>query len=74
MSETQELETFFASCPRGLENLLVDELAEFGAVDVRATQGGVGFRGQFSLCYRVNLESRIASPGAVAGVLKQIFQ
>lgn len=32
-----------------------------GATAVEATDGGVGFRGAFSLCYRANLESRIAS-------------
>ena len=52
---------FFASCPRGLENFLADELREIGASNVEATMGGVHFRGAFDFCYRVNLESRIAS-------------
>ena len=52
---------FFASCPRGLETLLADELRELGAATVEATLGGVHFRGAFDFCYRVNLESRIAS-------------
>jgi putative N6-adenine-specific DNA methylase len=52
---------FFAPCPRGLEAVLSAELASLGARDVAATQGGVGFGGPFELCYRVNLESRIAS-------------
>ncbi len=41
--------------------MLADELRGLGAVDVHQTGGGVGFRGPFALCYRVNLESRIAS-------------
>ena len=53
--------TFFAPCPRGLEGVLAAELEELGAHDIAATAGGVGFAGAFSLCYRVNLESRIAS-------------
>jgi len=53
--------TFFAPCPRGLEGVLAAELEELGARDIAATAGGVGFTGAFSLCYRVNLESRIAS-------------
>ena len=53
--------TFFAPCPRGLEGVLVAELEELGARDVTTTCGGVGFAGPFSLGYRVNLESRIAS-------------
>jgi putative N6-adenine-specific DNA methylase len=52
---------FFAPCPRGLEKLLADELASFGAADVKATEGGVQFSGDWTLCYRANLESRIAS-------------
>jgi putative N6-adenine-specific DNA methylase len=55
------MEQFFAPCPRGLEAVLVDELKELDAQDVAPTQGGVGFAGPFDLCYRVNLESRIAS-------------
>ncbi|HEY5993945.1 MAG TPA: THUMP domain-containing protein [Gallionellaceae bacterium] len=52
---------FFAPCPRGLEKLLADELASFGAGNVSATDGGVGFSGDWPLCYRANLESRLAS-------------
>lgn len=52
---------FFAPCPRGLEPVLSTELERLGAEDLAATQGGIGFAGPFELCYRVNLESRIAS-------------
>lgn len=52
---------FFAPCPRGLEGVLSAELAELGAQEILQTQGGVAFAGSFDLCYRVNLESRIAS-------------
>lgn len=52
---------FFAPCPRGLESVLQDELVTLGAVDPIVTPGGVGFTGPFALCYRANLESRIAS-------------
>ncbi len=55
------MENFFATCPRGLELLLVDELRQLGAHSVHAVGGGVHFAGEFSLAYRVNLESRIAS-------------
>jgi 23S rRNA (guanine2445-N2)-methyltransferase len=53
--------TFFAPCPRGLESILHDELLALGAVDPLVTPGGVGFSGSLALCYRANLESRIAS-------------
>jgi len=52
---------FFAPCPRGLEKILTDELAAFGATQLVTTEGGVGFSGDWTLCYRVNLESRISS-------------
>jgi putative N6-adenine-specific DNA methylase len=54
-------QAFFAPCPRGLEGVLCAELAGLGARRVAPSPGGAGFRGPFALCYRVNLESRIAS-------------
>ncbi len=55
------MEQFFATCPRGLEGVLGEELTTLGARDVRPVDGGTGFRGPLTLAYRVNLESRIAS-------------
>jgi 23S rRNA (guanine2445-N2)-methyltransferase len=55
------MERFFATCPRGLELLLADELRNLKAEKVHAVGGGVQFVGDFLLCYRANLESRIAS-------------
>ncbi|HEY3197705.1 MAG TPA: THUMP domain-containing protein [Nitrospirales bacterium] len=52
---------FFASCPRGLEPILNTELEGFGAKELEPAHGGLGFIGDFSLCYRANLGSRIAS-------------
>ena len=52
---------FFAPCPRGLETLLLSELETLGAQNVRTTEGGVHFSADWPLCYRANLESRIAS-------------
>ena len=52
---------FFAPCPRGLEALLHNDLDSMGAKNVSATEGGVQFSGDWELCYRANLESRIAS-------------
>lgn len=52
---------FFASCPRGLEPILNTELEALGATELVLAHGGVAFVGDFPLCYRVNLESRIAS-------------
>lgn len=55
------MERFFATCPRGLELVLTDELRQLKAEKIHAVGGGVHFSGDFSLCYRVNLESCIAS-------------
>lgn len=54
-------EHFFASCPRGLEAVLGDELTALGAAAVRIDEGGVHFEGDLPLSYRANLHSRIAS-------------
>ncbi len=53
--------SFFAPCPRGLEDPLAAELRALNANDVAVVPGGVHFRGTLETCYRVNLWSRIAS-------------
>ncbi|MGL4576831.1 MAG: THUMP domain-containing class I SAM-dependent RNA methyltransferase [Burkholderiaceae bacterium] len=52
---------FFAPCPRGLEEPLVEELAELGIAPAQATGGGVAFEGDWSACFAANRNSRIAS-------------
>lgn len=52
---------YFATCPRGLEALLVSELQSSGARDIKPTDGGVGFTGELAVCYHANLHSRIAT-------------
>ena len=54
-------ERYFAPCPRGLEGVLSQELAQIGAAEIQATEGGVGFAGDLSLALTANLESRLAS-------------
>jgi putative N6-adenine-specific DNA methylase len=54
-------EAFFASCPRGLEALLVRELGSLGIADPAPVAGGVSFSGGWDACYRANLWSRVAS-------------
>jgi putative N6-adenine-specific DNA methylase len=55
------MEQYFATCPRGLEQVLAAELTALGANETRAVDGGASFAGDLALCYRANLESRIAS-------------
>lgn len=52
---------YFATCPRGLESVLADELAALGAVQIAPTDGGAGFSGEMALAWRANLESRVAT-------------
>ena len=52
---------FFAPCPRGLEPVLAAELTMLGAKEIKAVDAGVGFMGDWRVCYRANLESRSAS-------------
>ncbi|AOY02290.1 RNA methyltransferase [Jeongeupia sp. USM3] len=52
---------FFASCPRGLENVLALELTGLGASAVASVDGGVSFSGSWLLLMKANLHSRIAS-------------
>lgn len=54
-------QTFFATCPRGLEALLVKELKTSGAKSIQQTDGGVSFLGDATVCYHINLHSRIAT-------------
>lgn len=53
--------SLFATVPRGLESALADELRALGARDLVETGGGVAFAGDLALCYRANLQSRIAT-------------
>ena len=64
MTDTQAPSTaleFFATCPKGFEQLLAGELASLGAEGVRALHGQVAFSGNLETAYRACLWSRIAS-------------
>jgi putative N6-adenine-specific DNA methylase len=54
-------QSFFATCPRGLEGVLAGELEACGGRAVREAGGGAHFEGDLATCYRANLRSRIAS-------------
>ncbi len=55
------METFFASCPRGLEPLLAEDLVAAGVGDLKPIPGGVHFVAEWANCYAANLHSRIAT-------------
>ncbi|MGY6588337.1 MAG: bifunctional 23S rRNA (guanine(2069)-N(7))-methyltransferase RlmK/23S rRNA (guanine(2445)-N(2))-methyltransferase RlmL [Wenzhouxiangella sp.] len=52
---------FFATAPRGLEDLLAAELNALGLEGVRPTRGGVSFKGELKSAYTACLWSRIAN-------------
>ncbi len=52
---------FFATCPKGFERLLADELTQLGLTQVRPLKGQVSFGGQAADAYRALLWSRLAS-------------
>lgn len=53
--------TFFATCARGLEDTLADELRAVGASGVRPARAGVSFAGDLGIAYAACLWSRTAS-------------
>lgn len=53
-------ERYFATCGRGIEPVLADELRRLGAACVTPGRGGVGFEGDRTLLYRANLWLRTA--------------
>ncbi|MDZ7781845.1 MAG: THUMP domain-containing protein [Halioglobus sp.] len=54
-------DTWFATCPKGLETLLADELLSLGATAARETVAGVHFQGPPSVARRVCLWTRLAN-------------
>lgn len=51
---------YFATCARGLEPVLANELRELGAAGVETGRGGVSFHGDQALLYQANLWLRTA--------------
>ena len=52
---------FFATCPKGLETLLLEELRSLGAPKAKETVAGVYFDGPLAMGYRACLWSRLAN-------------
>ncbi|AGH94998.1 THUMP domain-containing class I SAM-dependent RNA methyltransferase [Pseudobdellovibrio exovorus] len=52
---------FYASCPKGLSDLVEKELQSFGLKTWEKSSGGVMFESNWAGCYKANLNSRYAS-------------
>ncbi|MDN3554668.1 bifunctional 23S rRNA (guanine(2069)-N(7))-methyltransferase RlmK/23S rRNA (guanine(2445)-N(2))-methyltransferase RlmL [Halomonas maura] len=63
MSDTRDPDchAYLATCPKGLELLLADELAALGAEPGKTTVAGVHFRADLAGAYRACLWSRLAN-------------
>lgn len=55
------MEAFFVTAPKGMEDLLADELNTLGALDLKLTVAGVSFRASWEVAYNTLLWSRLAS-------------
>ena len=53
--------TLFATCPKGVEDLLAEECNQLHLTDVSTTHGGVFCHGDLETAYRLCLWSRVAS-------------
>lgn len=60
-NSTSQTFSFFATTPKGLELLLVDELRALGAVTAAEKLAGVAFTGDLALAYKACLWSRLAN-------------
>src|SRR5207244_10342366 len=54
------MDRFFATCARGIEPILAEELRQLAAADIEAGRGGAHFVGDRRLLYRANLWLRTA--------------
>ena len=61
MSVGLDHQSWLATCPKGLELLLANELQELGATGVKETVAAVHFEGSLELAYRACLWSRLAN-------------
>ena len=61
MPTTTENLDWLATCPKGMEQLLSDELLALGAEEVKQTVAAVHFQGELKIAYEACLWSRIAN-------------
>lgn len=61
MSAALNNQAWLATCPKGLESLLANELQSLGAIAVKETVAAVHFEGSLEVAYRASLWSRLAN-------------
>lgn len=61
VSQVNTLGDWLATCPKGLESLLAEELRSSGADQIKQTVAAVSFNGDLEVAYKVCLWSRLAN-------------
>ncbi len=56
-----QYQKYFATCPKGLEELLFQEISDLGGINPKQTIAGVSFKGTLEAAYRICLWSRLAN-------------
>jgi 23S rRNA (guanine2445-N2)-methyltransferase / 23S rRNA (guanine2069-N7)-methyltransferase len=57
----KQYQKYFATCPKGLEDLLFHEISDLGGKNPKQTTAGVSFKGTLETAYRICLWSRLAN-------------
>ena len=61
MPQIKDINAWLATCPKGMEQLLADELGAIGASEIKQTVAAVHFQGTLQVAYRACLWSRLAN-------------
>ena len=61
MPQITDINAWLATCPKGMEQLLADELGAVGASEIKQTVAAVHFQGTLQVAYRACLWSRLAN-------------
>ena len=61
MPQITDINAWLATCPKGMEQLLADELGAIGASEIKQTVAAVHFQGTLQVAYRACLWSRLAN-------------
>jgi len=61
VTQIKVVTAWLATCPKGMEQLLADELGAIGASEVKQTVAAVHFQGTLQVAYRACLWSRLAN-------------
>jgi 23S rRNA (guanine2445-N2)-methyltransferase / 23S rRNA (guanine2069-N7)-methyltransferase len=61
VSQITDVTAWIATCPKGMEQLLADELMTIGALEIKQTVAAVHFQGSLEVAYKACLWSRIAN-------------